>query len=44
MSDRVALALALILAPWPLLGLAVLLRGYDVSLSLRRRRRPEDGS
>jgi hypothetical protein len=40
MDDRaLVILLALVLAPWPLIILAVLARGYDVALTVRRRRR-----
>lgn len=40
MDDRaVIILLALVLAPWSLIVLAALARGYDISVSLRRRQR-----
>jgi hypothetical protein len=39
MDERaIVILLALVLAPWPLVILGAIVRGYDISLTMRRRR------
>lgn len=38
-NTHVAILVALIIAPWPVIALALIVRGYDIHILFKRRRR-----